>query len=397
MSFRVGVLSSHPVQYYAPWFRHLASRFRVEVFFAHRQDARGQAEAGFGVEFDWDTPVLDGYPHRWLKNVAQYPSVSTFGGCDTPEIYDIVRRESFDAFIVFGWNRKSALQAIHACRRARVPVLMRGDSQLGTERSRAKRAAKYFPYRWLLPRLNHLYVGERNRSYLRHYGVPESRLFFVPHFVDNEFFARRCYNSSEVRHRLGIPAGAFVFLFVGKMIPKKRPADFLHAALRVMGSCADVHALLVGDGELRGELQRLAAPFDDRVHFAGFRNQSELPSFYRSANALVLPSDGGETWGLVVNEAAACGVPSVVSGAVGCAPDLIDEGLTGFTYPLGDVSALTERMLSLKELCEGHPALIGASLEKKMSRYSVEGATHGLEQALRAVTGNGRPGARGAA
>src|ERR671930_2507267 len=98
MTFRVGVLSSHPVQYYAPWFRHLAGRHDLEVFFAHRQDARGQAEAGFGVEFNWDTPVLEGYTHRWLDNVAQTPSVRTFSGCDTPEIYYIVRRDSFDAF-----------------------------------------------------------------------------------------------------------------------------------------------------------------------------------------------------------------------------------------------------------------------------------------------------------
>ena len=51
---RVGILVSHPIQYYAPWFRYLAKRFDVEVHYAHRVDAKGQAEAGFGVEFDWD-------------------------------------------------------------------------------------------------------------------------------------------------------------------------------------------------------------------------------------------------------------------------------------------------------------------------------------------------------
>jgi glycosyltransferase involved in cell wall biosynthesis len=81
----------------------------------------------------------------------------------------------------------------------------------------------------------------------------------------------------------------------------------------------------------------------------GFVNQSELPAVYASADVLVLPSDGQETWGLVVNEAMACGIPAIVSDAVGCGPDLIEPGLTGATFPLGDVAALAsaiERVLS---------------------------------------------------
>ena len=72
----------------------------------------------------------------------------------------------------------------------------------------------------------------------------------------------------------------------------------------------------------------------------GFVNQSELPAVYASADVLVLPSDGQETWGLVVNEAMACGVPAVVSDAVGCGPDLIEPGRTGATFPFGDIAAL---------------------------------------------------------
>src|SRR2546423_13812569 len=97
---RVGILASHPIQYQAPWFRGLAQVTDITVFFAHRQTAAEQAEAGFGVAFDWDVNLLAGYRHVFLRNVSTSPSVNEFGGCDTPEIVDIIQREKFDAFIV---------------------------------------------------------------------------------------------------------------------------------------------------------------------------------------------------------------------------------------------------------------------------------------------------------
>src|SRR5712691_13444340 len=115
-SIRLGVLTSHPIQYQAPWFRELANATDLHVFFAHRQTAAEQA--GFGAAFDWDLDLLAGYPHTFLRNVAQNPSVNHFFGCNTPEIREIIGTKRFDAFIVTGWSLKSYWQAIRACRRA---------------------------------------------------------------------------------------------------------------------------------------------------------------------------------------------------------------------------------------------------------------------------------------
>ena len=395
MSYRLGILVSHPIQYYAPWFRHLAERLDLDVFYAHRQDAAGQAQAGFGVAFDWDVPLLEGYRYHWLRNVAARPGIGTFRGCDTPELYDIIDRRRFDAFLVFGWNRKSSWQAIRACWKNRVPVLMRGDSQLETSRSLAKRALKSLPYRWLLPRIDaHLYVGQRNREYLEHYGVPAERLFFCPHFVDNDFFATSAKRArvdgtcARIRQDLGIPQDAFVFLFVGKLIAKKRPADFVNAC-RTAFQAPDTsrpHAIIVGDGPLRSELQEIAAPAADRIHFAGFLNQSELPAYYAASNALVLPSEASETWGLVVNEAMACGIPCIVSDAVGCGPDLIETSRTGDTYPAGDVPALAACLRSQSEPPADDRGPSASELARKMTAYSIDAAAEGLLTALKSLT-----------
>jgi glycosyltransferase involved in cell wall biosynthesis len=390
---RLAIVTSHPIQYHSPWFRALAGVTDLKVFYCHRQDAAGQAEAGFGVEFEWDVPLLDGYRYSFLENRAASPSVFTFAGCDTPEIGERLAEGRFDACLITGWYLKSYLQALIACQRLGIPAFARGDSQLATERSRMWTAAKYLPYRLLLGRFAaHLVVGENNRRYLRHYGVSDDRMFFTPHFVDNDFFSRqasvaRADGSRErLRRALGVAPNAMLFVFVGKLIEKKRPMDFIRALANAQGALSHVHGLIVGSGSLEPELKALAGAANAPVTFAGFQNQRALPSYLAAADALVLPSDAGETWGLVVNEAMACGLPAVVSSAAGCAADLIDEGRTGYTFPVGDVERLGAAMLALARDIASDRAAIERTLAAKMSRYSCASAVQGAIAALQSVT-----------
>jgi len=146
------------------------------VFYAHEQTAKGQAEAGFGVEFDWDVPLLEGYPHRFLKNVSKRPGTEWFGGCDCPEIEEILVKEGFTHVLLIGWHKKVFWQAFWAAKKAGIPVFCRGDSQLEMTQGALKRAVKFVAYRFLLPRFDaHLYVGRRNLEYLKHYGVSDAR------------------------------------------------------------------------------------------------------------------------------------------------------------------------------------------------------------------------------
>jgi len=420
---RLAIVATHPIQYHAPWFRHLSESHELTVYYAHRQDSRGQAEAGFGVDFEWDVPLLDGYGYQWLTNVARAPSISTFAGCDTPEIAEYIRTQRFDACLVLGWNKKSYWQAFRACKRTHTPILCRGDSQLQTPRSRWQRMAKYLPYRVFLPSFDiHLCVGQRNREYLRHYGVRDSQLVLCPHFVDNEWFrsradeARQTGAAARVRAEYGIPEDAFVLLYVGKFIAKKRVSDIVEAAIRLVrgNDVPKLHLLLVGDGRLRSELERQAQDWRSNVHFAGFRNQQEIPAYYAAGSAITLASES-ETWGLVVNEAMACGLPAIVSDAVGCAPDLIEEAKTGVSFPVGNVDALSDRIAQLSQLilrsaddtlgrlrrASGEPEMSAPeearrglalneqtmrdSVRSKIASYSMQQATAGLNEALRRI------------
>jgi glycosyltransferase involved in cell wall biosynthesis len=379
MAKRIGFLLSHPIQYYAPIFRELAKRCDLTVFFAHRQTAEQQARAGFGVAFDWDVNLLSGYDSRFLVNVARQPSTDRFAGCNTPGVADEIARNGFDAFVVPGWALRSYWQAVRACRRLGVPVLVRGDSQLGMRRSSAVRIAKAVAFSHLLRRFDgFLYVGQRNREYLLHYGVPAQRLFFSPHCVDNDAFAAASsgIRRSEGRRRV---------LFVGKLIDRKHPADLLHAVARLRDK--PVQIAFAGAGELEPELRKIAAASSVDADFMGFVNQSELPAAYASADVLVLPSDGQETWGLVVNEAMACGIPAVVSDVVGCGPDLIDPGQTGATFPFGDVAALASAIEGVLAL---DPVQTRRHLAAKMAQYSPARAAAAVVDAATTLAAEGR-------
>lgn len=382
---KTGILVSHPIQYYSPWFRALAKRMDLHVFYAHRPSAEQQGE-GFDHVFEWDTDLLSGYEHSFLVNRSPDPGTYHFSGCDTPDIATIIQKGSFDVFVVFGWFLKCYWQAARACRRAGIPVLVRGDSQLNTSHSPLKRVVKRITHRNALRQFDgFLSVGQRNREYLLHYGVPGDRIFFVPHFVDNDWFAKRALEARplrpQIRDQWSADDATFVLIFVGKFIPKKRPLDLLKAVHVLHRQNVRVLAVFVGAGELEIELRAFAERNGIPVRFEGFRNQAELPQFYVSADALVLPSDGGETWGLVVNEGMACALSAIVSDAVGCEPDLIDEASTGFSFPLGDIEALAQRIARASELTKaGFDFRPG--LERKLARYSIETAVEGALSAF---------------
>ena len=350
--WRLAILSTHPIQYHAPWFRALSARSEVdlEVLFCHQASKKEQAASGFGVGFDWDVPLLEGYRAGKLRNVARRPGIHHFSGLDTPELASRIHGGRYDAVLVNGWYYKSAWQAIVACWRAHVPVLVRSDSHLRTRRHLAKSAAKLLVYPLFVPRFDGcVAVGRWSAEYFRHYGARDERVFCVPHVVDVERFANRARELEPARSALRdawhLPPDAAVYLFAGKLVDRKRPLDFLRALGQAAASGARVAGLVVGDGPLRSACERLASEGGATVTFAGFLNQSSMPLAYTAADALVLPSSASETWGIVVNEAMVCGRPCFVSDEVGCGPDLVVSGMTGETFRAGDVSALSGLLL----------------------------------------------------
>ena len=378
-------VTSHPIQYQAPLFRELARQLDLTVVFLMRQTPQGQSAGGFGVAFEWDTPLLEGYRHVFANNIATEPSPDRRDGIVLSGHEALLASLQPDAVMVMGWFPRGKLQAIQWAAQAGVPLVQYGEANRLSGRSLLKRLVKQFYFRRLFQKFSSFAViGKLNQEFYRHYGVPASRLHWAPYSVNTDFFASAYRQHRPVVRR----PGPWRIGLAGKLIPKKRPLDLIQA-LALSASKDKVELILIGDGPLRGEVERLAANRGVRVTIRGFLNQSEIvPRGYADLDALVLPSGEFETWGLVVNEAMTGGIPAIVSDLVGCAPDLITEGQTGYVFPSGNPAALQAAIEKLvARLEQGHD--FSPAVRARIAGYALSQSVQGVAAALRAAANTG--------
>lgn len=393
---RVLWVATHPIQYQVPLFQAVerAGELDFEVLFIQRLNAQQQG-VGFGVAFEWDIPLSEGYRWRMADDVAGRGGLEGFAATRLRHPVRLLRRLRPDVLVLSGWHALPLVQLLPAARCLGIPVAMRGEANALRTRDWRARAA----HRMVLAMCQaFLCVGKGNEAFYRGYGVQASRLFPAPYFVDNARFHAAAQQlepgRDELRARWGIRRDAVCFLYAGKLEPKKRIFDLLAALERACArTTSPMHALVVGTGELMAQARDFAETRQLPVHFAGFLNQTEMPAAYVAADALVLPSDYGETWGLVVNEAMACGRPAIVSNRVGCGPDLIVAGQTGDTFPFGDVDALAQRLVEWAQDTDRLRAMGARARQRVTEGYSVERAVQGLHAAVRAVIASSARGA----
>jgi glycosyltransferase involved in cell wall biosynthesis len=177
-----------------------------------------------------------------------------------------------------------------------------------------------------------------------------------------------------------------VVLFAGKLLAFKRPLDVVEASAQARSDGVGVQVIVAGSGELEEAMRARAAALNVPLHLMGFQNQSRMPRAYAAADLLMLPSDGRETWGLVCNEALACGTPILVSTAAGCADDLAADGSAGLSYPCGDIAVAGQALARL--LIEPPtPSAIAA----RSRAYSLSVAADGVMEALVTTISSARP------
>jgi glycosyltransferase involved in cell wall biosynthesis len=384
---RLAIVVSHPIQYYAPLYQRLARRDDVtlKVFFTWHAAEKAAPDHGFGKLVAWDIPLTEGYEFELVPNISSEPGTHRFFGLRNPSLVERVMAWQPDAVQVTGWAWHSHLLALRALSRRGIPVLFRGDSHLLDSPGRtgaawlAKRAVLRRVYSWPAA---FLYVGKANRAYYEAFGVESERLFRCPHSIDVGRFAEpaRALESQarQWRHELGIGVDRVPLLFAGKFEPKKRPLQLM----RVIQSSPDPRLLLimVGGGQLDGEVRRIAAADPDRFRVLAFQNQSRMPLVYRLGELFILPSAFGETWGLAVNEAMACARPVLVSDRVGSAADLVDDSC-GRVFPWHDFTAM-ERTLNEMIADRGRLSAMGLAAARRAWEYDIASTETALMDCL---------------
>ncbi len=189
-------------------------------------------------------------------------------------------------------------------------------------------------------------AGERTAAYLQMMGFPREKIWTGFDVVDNQVFstgaaiARR--DLAVLRARLQLPER--FFLFVGRFSPEKNLTRLVEAYAsyrRTAGSNA--WGLVLAGGGPQEPLLRQKVEGIPGVVFAGSHRSDQLALYYGLASCLILPSVS-ETWGLVVNEAMAAGLPVIVSHRCGCVPELVRHGLNGYVVDPFDIDGMAQTM-----------------------------------------------------
>ncbi|GAD53838.1 LOW QUALITY PROTEIN: glycosyltransferase [Halarchaeum acidiphilum MH1-52-1] len=220
--------------------------------------------------------------------------------------------------------------------------------------------------RWFLDRADLVLApSERTAGRVRDLGVA-TPVTALPNGVDIDFFEPT--DASDFRERYDL-SGTLVG-YTGRHGYEKRLRDLVDAA-------ADLDATLVlgGDGPARDDLETRARERGVDARFLGFLPREELPAFYSALDVFAFPSPV-ETQGLVALEANACGTPAVGADA-GALIETVDDGETGYRYPVGDVAAFRD---AIERALDERDALAATCLDRR-EEVSVSQAVDRLEAA----------------
>jgi len=345
---RLAIITTHPIQYYAPVFKLLHERRRVDikVFYTWGEAAINKYDPDFRKKITWDIPLLENYPYEWVKNTAADPGSHHFKGIINPGLIKQIIDYKPDAILFIGWAYHSHLKAMRYFKN-KVPVFFRGDSTLLDEKPTLRSFLKTLFLKWIYGYVDHaFYNGTNNKAYFKKYGLKDNQLTFAPHAVDNERFKiSRETEAKELRTRLGLNDEDTLILFAGKFAQKKDPQILLDAVLKI--NKPNIHLLFTGNGPLEAALKS-RAQHSPNIHFIGFQNQTYMPVVYQACNLFCLPSKGpGESWGLAVNEAMACGKAILVSDKCGCAIDLVINNKNGAIFKSESIDDLIAHLSHL--------------------------------------------------
>jgi len=385
---RVTLVTTHVIQYQAPFFRLLAEdpELDIEVLFCSRAGSESYRDEDMKTTLRWDLDLLSGYRHRFLTNLSRQSTSAGFWRAVNPGIVATLWRGRHDLVIfMMGWGVASAWLGFGACRVRGLPFYLYGDSSFVPEVVSTRDRIRARLMRWLVRSAEGFFVsGALNREYYLHYGADPERFFEMPWAIDNHRFEEKSRLSPDertaLRSRLGFGPEAVVFLFSGKLIERKDPLALVRAVEKLPREIPG-GALFLGDGVMRSEIERYCGERGlSAVRFAGFVNQEELPRYYAAADVFVLPS-WDDPRATVVNEAMAVGLPIVLSDRCGPARDIVADGDNGFVVPAGDVDALADRFARL-----GADAELRGRMGRR-SRERIEGWDYatGVEGVKRAI------------
>jgi glycosyltransferase involved in cell wall biosynthesis len=334
---RLVYVSNGPLPYHTPILNELSRRLDLRVVYmsaGHPSDGFANLWGGFADP--WGVKPTFSYTYHWSRaltwRTTDFRAQFSFG------VSSHLRRLQPDVILFSSWG-PLAWEPLLWKRWARRKAVMWAESTTSSGLLRGRTANQL---RRLILSQADAFVsnGSRASAYLELLGADPARIVTsrLPSPLADGALAL-CADALQTESPRDRPR----YLFVGRLVPRKRPLELLQSFALVMKEIPQATLKIVGDGPLMAEVSRWAQHLGQNVALAGRVEGAPLRPIYAEADILVLPSVR-EVWGLVVNEALAHGLYVIATDQVESAFDLLDEG-SGTTVPADDAGALACAMI----------------------------------------------------
>jgi 1,2-diacylglycerol 3-alpha-glucosyltransferase len=282
------------------------------------------------------------------------------------QLVDLLNKLNPSVIVIAGYRYAPMRAAFRWARQQNQKTVLLSDSQW-CDRPRHP-IKEWLKSQWIKKHCDAAFVsGARAADYAQQWGLPSNRIWRGYDVVDNNHFTH--YSSPHSQSILDAPH----FLYVGRLSPEKNLTALFQAYhhYRTQPGATLWPLVIVGSGSDAARLQADANRFNISpfIHWAGFQQIEDLPTYYAQASTLILPSLS-EPWGLVVNEAMAAGLPVLVSDRCGCVPDLVFPGVNGYVFDPTQPTQLAEAMLRLTRLSDGQRQQMGAASRQIIAHYT---------------------------
>jgi glycosyltransferase involved in cell wall biosynthesis len=342
---KLAIVTTHPIQYQSPLFKKISylNEFQVDVYFASKHGYRSKyIDKDFKRKFNWNIDLLAGYNYFFSRKSDQ--NINSFF-LSFKDLSNVLFKKKYDAILLFGWNNILYIKTFFFAKIYKIPIILRVETNFAEKLNFLKKIIKFILLNFFFKYIDYfLYIGSLNKKFYLDLGVSKKKLYSAPYSVDNNFFLNKEKNNIAINKKFKKK----IILFVGKFIERKNVQEFLNLAA-LFKNDNRFNFLMVGDGHQVSLCNQFIENNKlSNITIAGFKNQQELRAIYKKSFLLIVPSLY-ETWGLIINEAMASGLPVICTRNCSSSRDLIINGKTGYVYNLGNIKYVRKIIVKLSE------------------------------------------------
>jgi glycosyltransferase involved in cell wall biosynthesis len=368
---KVVFVTNIPTPYRVPWWNKLNEFVDLQVVFMDKTEKNRK----------WENVLQTStFPYKIIQGIhIEFPKRDWTLHVNLSILFFLIKSRP-RKLILGGYDSVTSLLALAFTKLLRIDTILWYESTIASENlnnnllKKVKRAVIGSFNKFAVP-------GELARANLISLGVDPLKIYIAPNVVNNAYFAKEAQvfkpQKDRLKKELDLPDQ--VILFVGQLVDRKGLLTLLEAYQRL--DVEHIGLLIVGDGPLRSQYESYCADQGlVNVRFVGFHDINSISRYFAVSDVFVLPSKR-EVWGLVVNEAMACGLPVLCSRNAGCSRNLIQEGLNGYTFdPQNslELAGLLEVMLNDRIQLEA----MGEASRHIINQYTIETSVKGMVEAL---------------